>query len=61
MFPHGIGLMHRGSSRPRPIRDRDALLAGDDRWSFGELDREQRARPHLAAPRHRARVTAWRS
>jgi hypothetical protein len=39
MFPMPTGLMHRGVEQADRLGDRDAVLAGAVRWSFGDLDR----------------------
>src|SRR3984957_20416056 len=50
-FPMATSLMHRGlESAAEKLPDRVAVLAGDDRWTYGELDRAANAlAQHLAA------------
>src|SRR6476619_6201130 len=39
IFPMNAALMHHGLERAADrYRDRDAVRAGDDRWSFREID-----------------------
>ena len=49
-FPMATGLMHRGlESAAERFPDHVAVLAGDDRWTYGELDRAANALArHLA-------------
>jgi acyl-CoA synthetase (AMP-forming)/AMP-acid ligase II len=51
MFPMAAALMHRGLEQAADrFGDREALRAGDDRWSFVELDARSNAfAHHLAA------------
>jgi hypothetical protein len=44
MFPMRTGLIHRGVEQADRLGDRDAVLAGDVRWSFGDLDRPSSAK-----------------
>src|SRR3984885_5747159 len=50
-FPMATSLMHRGlESAAEKLPDHVAVLAGDDRWTYGELDRAANAlAQHLAA------------
>src|SRR6202044_656644 len=50
-FPMAASLMHHGlESAAEKLPDHTAVLAGDDRWTYGELDRAANAlAQHLAA------------
>src|SRR5690349_11845188 len=52
MFPMSPPLMHRGLERAATrFGDRDAVLAGDERWSFQDLDRVSSSFAHHLARR----------
>jgi long-chain acyl-CoA synthetase len=47
MFPMAAALMHRGLEQAADrYGDRDAVRAGDDRWTFGQLDERANAFAH---------------